>query len=359
MAITPYHFQLRMGRTGDAPPVTKTLIIGASGAIGQQLSAALVRRNGRGSVVCAVHRTPLPHSLSEAGVLTASGVDVRDAASLARVIAQFEPTHVWNLAAPLSVDTDKDPALAHDITVGGMRRIIDAMASSSACRTLLFSDSIGSFGSAAPRLDVAASWLVAHPAQDPGSDYGRQKRECRELMERYAATRGIDTRWLVIPGVLHPNDAWGGGTTEYALDAVKWAAVQHRLKVKEPYQCPINLDERLPMIFVTCLIRAMILLQVAPRESLREPSAGYCAAGFSFTPRELFALLRQRVPSFRFVEQADGAAARFAALWPDTISGEAAQRDLGFHANVMLPAVVDTVLAAHRAHFSDKTRSKL
>ena len=33
---------------------------------------------------------------------------------------------VWNLAAPLSVDTAKDPAKAHDVTVGGMRRLLEA-----------------------------------------------------------------------------------------------------------------------------------------------------------------------------------------------------------------------------------------
>ena len=59
-----------------------------------------------------------------------------------------------------------------------------------------------------------------NPTQDPGSDYGRQKRGCRELMAQYAEKHGFDTRFAVLPGVLHDNAVWGNGTTEYALDAL-------------------------------------------------------------------------------------------------------------------------------------------
>ena len=49
---------------------------------------------------------------------------------------------------------------------------------------LIFTDSIGSFGKSAPRENCPANWLVANAEQDPGSDYGRQKRGCRDLMLR-------------------------------------------------------------------------------------------------------------------------------------------------------------------------------
>ena len=349
-----------------------TLIIGASGAIGRELTLALARVNGGGSVVCAIHRTPLPPHLQRLGVRTAK-VDVLDATSLEAAIREHEPNVVWNLAAPLSVETDNDPALAREVTVGGMRRIIDAMAAGSPrCRTLLFSDSIGSFGADAPREAASARWLVENPEQDPGSDYGRQKRACRELMAGHAFSLGIDARWIVIPGVLHGNHAWGRGTTEYALDAIRWAVEKSAspppgargLGASPPaYICPIDLDTRLPMILVTDLIRAMLALQAAPRSVLREPTAGYAAAGFSFSPRELFARIRARIPGFRFAAHSaaenGSAAARFATLWPDTLSPAAAQRDLGFRATATLSAVVDEIVVAHRAHFGAHALSRL
>ena len=99
-----------------------------------------------------------------------------------------------------------------------MQRLIAAMdkAKLPASTRLLFSDSIGSFGGDAPRVGASAQWLVKNPTQDPGSAYGVQKRGCRELLR----ASKYDTRFAVIPGVLHNAPNWGAGTTEYALDAI-------------------------------------------------------------------------------------------------------------------------------------------
>ena len=53
-------------------------------------------------------------------------------------------------------------------------------------RRICFTDSIGSFGAEAPREGTTARWLTENPEQDPGSDYGLQKRGCRELMKQFA-----------------------------------------------------------------------------------------------------------------------------------------------------------------------------
>ena len=103
---------------------------------------------------------------------------------------------------------------------------------------------------------------------------------------------------------------------------------------------------------------------------------GYCLAGFSFTPEELVASLRARLtlaPDARQPKKArqpkegvsegpsggagwgagfgdtDGPAGRFAELWPDSISGLAAARDLGWVPLVAMEAAVDRILAAHAA----------
>ena len=162
-----------------------------------------------------MRKTPLPESLTQNGaVVVEMGVNLRDAASVAAVVSKHASSlkAVWNLAAPLSVETEADPAAADDTVVRGMERILTAMdaANLPASVKLLFSDSIGSFGSSAPRELAPASWLVAHPEQDPGSAYGRQKRACRDLM----AASKYDSRWAVIPGVLHDDPTWGDGTTE-------------------------------------------------------------------------------------------------------------------------------------------------
>ena len=150
----------------------KILLIGASGAVGKQLARELVRRKGKGTVIAALRRTPLPADLAD-DVITEYGVDVCDPSSLERVIKSHAGTIscVWNLAAPLSVDTAKDPSHAWKVTVGGMNALCQ-LAIKYGIPKICFSDSIGSYGNEAPRHEATASWLVEHPQQDPGSDYG-------------------------------------------------------------------------------------------------------------------------------------------------------------------------------------------
>ena len=98
---------------------------------------------------------------------------------------------VWNLAAPLSVDTAKDPDIAYEVVVKGMKNLLQCCEDNNV-RQVCFSDSIGSFGKSSPRIDATASWLTENPGQDPGSEYGSQKRSCRNLMRQFSS---IDTRW--------------------------------------------------------------------------------------------------------------------------------------------------------------------
>jgi tRNA G18 (ribose-2'-O)-methylase SpoU/nucleoside-diphosphate-sugar epimerase len=350
------------------PRQGKVLIIGASGAIGKALAREIIARRGPGSVVACLHRSPLPADLA-AACECEFGVSVREAAALKRVFAKHATSLecVWNLAAPLSVDTAADPDAARDVTVGGMERILSALAGALANHAagatagsqrgrapirVCFSDSIGSFGAEAPRRAATARWLVNNPCQDPGSDYGAQKRACRALLARFAASHGFDTRFAVIPGVLHTDASWGGGTTEYVLDAIKHAFGD--MGSDAAWTCPVPLDARLPMIMRDDLVRGLIALMEAPRAQLREPEGGYCISGFSFTPAELFVAMEASgsFPGWRPpAVTADGAAARFARLWPDSVSAMEAARDLHFRAETRgRSALGRAVVQIARAH---------
>lgn len=125
-----------------------TLIIGAAGAVGKRLCAALTARGTR--VIASDRMDELPGSLRLAmgGLGTCIGaVDVCDADALKSLFRDHadETTTVWNLAAPLSVETAMDPAVAEAVTVGGMEKVLEAMSTVGA-RRICFTDSIGSFG---------------------------------------------------------------------------------------------------------------------------------------------------------------------------------------------------------------------
>ena len=58
-------------------------------------------------------------------------VDVTDSEALNKLFKEHgdENTTVWNLAAPLSVETAMDPGMAEAVTVVGMEKVLSAMAS--------------------------------------------------------------------------------------------------------------------------------------------------------------------------------------------------------------------------------------
>ena len=99
----------------------KVLIIGAAGAIGKQLTEKILKTKGPGSVIAALRKTPLSKEIRNLGVIEEFGVDLTKPETLKKVIDKWSKQIdvVWNLAAPLSVETDKDPNAANDVTVKG------------------------------------------------------------------------------------------------------------------------------------------------------------------------------------------------------------------------------------------------
>lgn len=331
-----------------------TIIIGAAGAVGKRLCAALAARGTR--VVAADRMQVLPGSLKRSmgdfGT-TVGSVDVCDADALQQLFHEHgdENSTVWNLAAPLSVETAMDPAVAEAVTVGGMEKVLHAMSEVGA-RRICFTDSIGSFGAEAPRSGTTARWLTENPDQDPGSDYGRQKRGCRDLMATFARDHGGDPRFAVLPGVLHSEPVWGNGTTEYALDALLNAphqATKLGLATSGPYICPVDPDVAMPMVFVNDLMRGLVALQEADEEKLLEPQNGYCLPGLSFTPSDLFAEIRKHHPGFGYRVELDENMNKFANLWPDELSTVEPWRDLGYAPEVGLSEMVENVLTGHES----------
>merc|ERR1712176_530735 len=115
------------------------------------------------------------------------------------------------------------------------------------------------------------------------------------------------------------------------MDALKCAAEG------QVYICPIPLDQKLPMIHCDDLTDGLIKLMDAPVNVLSEPQQGYAISGFAFTPAQLFAEIRLHIPGFQY-EMADDVTttpiAKFAKLWPDSLSPSEAARDFHFTANI-------------------------
>uniref|UniRef100_A0A7S2JSZ5 EF-hand domain-containing protein n=1 Tax=Haptolina brevifila TaxID=156173 RepID=A0A7S2JSZ5_9EUKA len=319
----------------------RAIVIGAGGAVGKRLCNALSRAGTE--VIAADRMNFIPSTVRFVSAQAIGGIDVRDEEALVKLFREHadEDTAVWNLASPLSVETAMSPEIAEKVVIGGMKNVLSAMKQVNA-RRICFTDSIGSFGATSPRDRIAASWLVDNPTQDPGSDYGKQKRACRELLNEFAVRDGGDPRIAVLPGVLHSEPVWGNGTTEYALDALLAASRN------ESFACPIDPDVQLPMVFVDDLMRGLLSLQFANEDELREKQRIYCIPGISFSAQQLFEEIRQFKPNFNWtLGPIHPNMDKFAKLWPDSLSTDEPLRDLDYEPDVTLPAMVAGVLNAH------------
>lgn len=214
-------------------------------------------------------------------------------------------------------------------------------------KTLYFSDSIGSFGASSPRINCYTTWLSEFPDQDPGSDYGIQKRLCRNLLHEYATHHGFDTRFVIIPGVLHLEPTWAGGTTEYALDAIK-AALENK-----PYESPVSFETKLPMIHVSDLVDGMVALMQAPPDLFanRPTCRGVCLAGFSFAPNELFRIIREYYPEFQASYNPDISpnVTKFSVTWPDSLDPTEAKDIIQFEPKRSFEDTIREIIEAHQS----------
>lgn len=145
---------------------------------------------------------------------------------------------------------------------------------------------------------------------------------------------------------------WGGGTTEYALDAL-FSAVKG-----EHYTCPVPYDESLPMIHVADLIAGMLLLMETAEDQIPSQCRGVAMAGFSFTPDILFQEIRKHFPSFShsYDLTSNPSVTLFAKTWPDSLCAEEAQRCLDFRASCMLSHTVQSVLQGHAARQDETSK---
>jgi len=313
-----------------------SLIIGAAGAVGKRIINALTARGDH--VVAALRSTPLPDHLQCNVAKQVMDVDVRSIDSIRQLFSENKEIHtVWSLVEP-SASTEAPT----EVTVSGMKNILQAM-TEFRVNKLMFMDGIASFGPHAPRADVSASWLAKNVEQDPGCEYGVQKRKCRELMKEFSEKHGADTRFAILPVVLHSEGRWGNSVLEYPLQAFK-AAVDG-----ETMTCPVSPDVKLPMIFADDLARGLIDLMETPGNMLFEPEKGYCMSSFSCTPTELFAEIRKHEPDFEAKFQVDPEADKFARMWPDSLSNNESARDFGYRARFTLETTVNRILRAHRA----------
>ncbi len=311
----------------------RILIIGANGQIGTELAAELARLHGHDAVVTS--------DLAPKGrvpTLAHEALDVTDAGALATVVKRHKITQIYHLAAALSANGEKHPMWAWDLNMKGLLNVLE-LARHEKLDKVFWPSSIAAFGPNTPAVDTPQTTVM-----DPTTVYGISKLAGERWCEWYHAKHGVDVRSLRYPGLISWKTPPGGGTTDYAVEIFHAALKDGR------YTCFLQQDQALPMMYMPDALRATIELMSAPADAVKQRGS-YNLAGVSFTPAEIAASIRRRLPAFT-MDCAPDFRQAIAASWPQRIDDRAAQADWGWQLRFDLDAMVDDMLANLRTQLT-------
>ena len=291
----------------------KILVIGASGQIGVELTLALRKIYGASQVIASDLReeNPLLH-----GTGPYVSMDVMNKEMLHVQVIRQGVTQIYLLAAILSATGEKNPNLAWHLNMQGLLNVLD-IAREEKLHKVYWPSSIAVFGPTSPKKDCPQKTII-----EPTTVYGISKYAgefwCNYFFNKY----DVDVRSLRYPGLISYKSAPGGGTTDYAVE------IFHEALEQKHYDCFLQKDTYLPMMYMPDAIRATIELMEAPKEKIRIRTS-YNISAMSFSPEEIAASVKKHIPEFTISYKPDYRQA-IANSWPQSIDDSVAREEWGW-----------------------------
>lgn len=305
----------------------KILVIGASGQIGVELTLGLRKIYGNANVVASDLREQNP--LLE-GTGPYVSLDVMNKEMLHVQVIRQNITQIYLLAAILSATGEKNPGLAWNLNMQGLLNVLD-IAREEKLHKVYWPSSIAVFGPTSPRKNCPQQTII-----EPITVYGISKYAgefwCNYFHQRYA----VDVRSIRYPGLISYKSAPGGGTTDYAVE------IFHEALEEKKYECFLQEDTYLPMMYMPDAIRATIELMEAPAHKIKTRTS-YNVSGMSFSPKEIGAEIQKHIPEFTISYKPDYRQA-IANSWPQSIDDAVARNDWGWKEEYDLPAMTKDML---------------
>lgn len=306
---------------------TKILIIGACGQIGSELTSQLRKEYGTENVIASDIRRS-EQEVFKTGIF--EELNALDKKQIETLIEKHQITEVYLLAAMLSATAEKFPDKGWELNMQSLFHILD-LAKEGKIKKVFWPSSIAVFGPTTPRESTPQ-----HTIMEPTTVYGISKQTGERWCEYYFNKYGVDVRSIRYPGLISWKTPPGGGTTDYAVD-IFYQAVQ-----KNQYECFLNANTRLPMMYMDDAIRATISLMQAPADKIKIRSS-YNISAIDFTPEELANEIKKHQPDFQISYAPDFRQA-IADSWPASIDDQVAQKDWGWQAQFDLEKMTQEML---------------
>lgn len=305
----------------------KILVIGASGQIGVELTLALRKIYGASNVIASDLREQNP--LLE-GTGPYVSLDVMNKEMLHVQVIRQGVTQIYLLAAILSATGEKNPNLAWHLNMQGLLNVLD-IAREEKLSKVYWPSSIAVFGPTSPKNNCPQQTII-----EPTTVYGISKYAGEFWCNYFYNKFGVDVRSLRYPGLISYKSAPGGGTTDYAVE------IFHEALEEKHYNCFLEKNTYLPMMYMPDAIRATIELMEAPSEKITTRTS-YNIAAISFSPEEIAAEIKRHIPEFT-INYAPDYRQAIANSWPASIDDSVARKDWGWKPEYDLASMTKDML---------------
>lgn len=307
--------------------MSKTIVIGASGQIGSDLTLELRNRFGNNNVIASDIKNASDDVMATGPFET---LDVMDEKNVASIFKKHEISKVYLLAAMLSGSAEKNPKKAWDLNMKSLLSILD-MAKEGLIKQVFWPSSIAVFGPTTPKKNTPQLTIM-----EPSTVYGISKLAGERWCEYYFKKYGVDVRSVRYPGLISYKTEAGGGTTDYAVE-IFYEAIR-----AGKYECFLKENTALPMMFMPDAIKGTIDLMEAPAEKVKIRSS-YNLSGISFDPKELAAEIKKHIPQFTITYKPDFRQ-QIAESWPASIDDSVALEDWGWRQEYDLSKLTEIMI---------------
>ena len=292
----------------------KILVTGALGQIGSELIPALREKFGSENVIAVGHRKEPTEEFKNTGPFEKA--DARNKNELKVLIEKYDISIIYHLVGVLSAVGEKNPDLAWDVNMNGLKNILE-LAVEYKIKRLFWPSSIAAFGPTTPLENTPQKTVL-----EPTTMYGVTKVAGELLCQYYFVKYGLDVRSLRYPGVISWKTPPGGGTTDYAV------AIYHEALEKGHYDCFVRENTVLPMIYMDDAVKATMQLMEADSGKITIRTA-YNLTAVSFSARELADNVAKHIDGFTCAFKPDERQ-KIADSWPSTIDDSKAREDWGW-----------------------------
>lgn len=308
----------------------RILVIGANGQIGSVLVEYLRGMYGENQVIA----SDLKMNSERQDYFEV--LDATDGKNLDKIVKRHGITQIYHLAAILSAKGEQDPLNTWQINMQTYFNVLE-VARENGVKKIFYPSSIAVFGAHVHGSADQFSYL------DPSTVYGISKAAGENWSNYYFNRYGMDIRSLRYPGIISYQSMPGGGTTDYAVD------IYHKAVKGEHFDCFLEENTTLPMIYMSDAMDATVRLMEAPAEKITVRTS-YNLAGMSFSPKEIYESIRKIIPDFEISYKPDYRQA-IAESWPQQIDDSEARTDWGWRPAYSLDKMTEEMITELRKKY--------